>query len=1058
MDKLINYNILQIEGKDILNSGDKGYKLKKNKKYKATFDASLDIDKIIEVAKEVYSENEYNKIFFTEIGKYKTKYKTKAVVSMRFKYTVKAYNKQTINKQSIYVYYDYFEQLKEMDFLNGLCIKSIKLTVDNEETEIEIPVAIMVDKPIDKTKITIEELPKGFTVSDENMIIADESKMETAIDTAGIREKLYTNGAVIDGRKYVRYKRSSGSSKEGKCLFILEPLYKKLMSWTEMNLDLPENVECDLAGLESYFSLTTSSIIDYIEIKPENILLIPEWKSEFKDTVIATRMENILDEQGKEILDDEGKPKQKLVTRKEDNVDISNNLWDGQSIIDSSIMGKYSKYGFILIRNRFVKSACFQADIQQFFSDNGITCIEQLNVNGKTIATNLSQIKLITTKSSIKYLKYNSWKNYISKCSSTYGIVKFEKPQHYDERGTLVQSHYQLINTLELDEDKVKQLLQPSMDYIKLLKNDIRVFRHYLGLKIDSDIKMGEINSADDLIMTMLQVNDDINRTDMFVNFRQDLVDNYVKNIRKGHILIHGTYAVMCSCGLEMLMHSIRDKNDPSKSMFEGSNNCQSVLPENTVFCLHFTKGEKLIGSRSPHVASGNILITKNIHSSPIRKYFKDSYNVVHVSPIGNNIMERLSSCDFDSDAILLSNEKLLYDLGKKNYNRFLVPTSKCDIPIKKRLPTIKEKIALDIKCEKTQSVLGDVVNTSQMLNSKMWQMLKEDKNTNIDEIYRDICQLDILSTLVIDSSKKEYPLDFKFELETIRNKYVKKELSIAEIKEIKDRKGNKKKKYRNTLAPKTDRQEYERVKDSTESEDIKSYSKLMEKYSLKTVRPNFFKYVGKGKDYLFLKMDGVPMDILERKITEMLPDTRAKSRTGDNKPIALGELFNNDIKLKSYNSKQVESIINKCRELKVKVDEIWQNENMDGEEKWKESNELKDNFAESLPNTIMISSLKKILYDYNEAAIKYDAAIKTNRIKKKNGQEVSEVKKDEILSFGRILLTALFKRYPDKFETLFIHKKQPIETINRLYRETKDDDEIIEFYGMKYIVIRNNF
>ena len=42
---------------------------------------------------------------------------------------------------------------------------------------------------------------------------------------AEIREKLYREGFEIDGVRYVRYKRSAGASRDGRCLFIAEPLY-----------------------------------------------------------------------------------------------------------------------------------------------------------------------------------------------------------------------------------------------------------------------------------------------------------------------------------------------------------------------------------------------------------------------------------------------------------------------------------------------------------------------------------------------------------------------------------------------------------------------------------------------------------------------------------------------------------------------------------------------------------------------------------------------------------------------------------------------------------------
>lgn len=43
-----------------------------------------------------------------------------------------------------------------------------------------------------------------------------------------LREHFYENGFSLDGVHYVRYKRSASSSREGKCLFIDERLYRAM--------------------------------------------------------------------------------------------------------------------------------------------------------------------------------------------------------------------------------------------------------------------------------------------------------------------------------------------------------------------------------------------------------------------------------------------------------------------------------------------------------------------------------------------------------------------------------------------------------------------------------------------------------------------------------------------------------------------------------------------------------------------------------------------------------------------------------------------------------------
>lgn len=53
--------------------------------------------------------------------------------------------------------------------------------------------------------------------------------------------------------------------------------------WTESR----RGEEVDLAALESYISLPSSSIIDILEINPENILVIDDYESKFFDRVMS---------------------------------------------------------------------------------------------------------------------------------------------------------------------------------------------------------------------------------------------------------------------------------------------------------------------------------------------------------------------------------------------------------------------------------------------------------------------------------------------------------------------------------------------------------------------------------------------------------------------------------------------------------------------------------------------------------------------------------------------------------------------------------------------------
>jgi len=83
-------------------------------------------------------------------------------------------------------------------------------------------------------------------------------------------------------------------------------------------------------------------------------------------------------------------------------------------------------------------------------------------------------------------------------------------------------------------------------------------------------------------------------------------------------------------------------------------------MEKGTVHNIRYKDGEDLLGCRSPHVTISNILLAMNKHYDMINKYFNLTPNIVCVNSINENTLERLSSADFDSDSMIITNEKLL--------------------------------------------------------------------------------------------------------------------------------------------------------------------------------------------------------------------------------------------------------------------------------------------------------------------------------------------------------------------------------------------------------------
>ena len=97
-------------------------------------------------------------------------------------------------------------------------------------------------------------------------------------------------------------------------------------------------------------------------------------------------------------------------------------------------------------------------------------------------------------------------------------------------------------------------------------------------------------------------------------------------------------------------------------------------MKDGEICCSFFENGKKLVGSRAPHTTMGNVLLVQNKELKEIKEYFNLTKQIVVVDAINNNIQQRLSGCDYDSDSMLLTDNGVLVTAAEKNYSLFPVP------------------------------------------------------------------------------------------------------------------------------------------------------------------------------------------------------------------------------------------------------------------------------------------------------------------------------------------------------------------------------------------------
>lgn len=911
MVEIINTNAVYIpslDGKDIYisNSLDpkNGYRLKNKtgnlnlSRFINSLDYSLDLIKMRQVHKSLFPVADVEQLetvfSFDEKGNEYDEVHSRGkeyscqVINVTFKYSNKEFNRV---RGSYYIRFGY----RIDDLVFDDCI-----AWDDGEI-VGVQTGEKVNNPVDA-----EELP--YFIFKDGMYRAKDN-IKTCNNVADIRSDIYENGFVCEGIKYVRFKRSSGSSRVGKCLFINERLYDIMHEWEMCGIQVDEGQDIDLAALEPYIALTLSSIIDTIEIKPENILVVDDYKSVFHERAIATRLVD-----------------GRLVSKPED-VEISNSIWDGQSLMDRSLFGEYSNKGMLLLRARFFKSCCFNANIQQWFADHGIKKVSQLN--GYTRARKIEDVKLITTPSSIKYLKFGTLDHWLDTLETTFGVVKYEKKTHFFD-GRMVQTHYQLINTLQMTYEEVEQFIKPSLDYARMIKTDPAVLRHQISYQYqspDDTFYTKAVTSKNDIIYRLLGMNDRFAETKMYRNFCNDLIKSFIKNLRCGHVLVRGNYSTLCGNPIEMLKMSI--------GQFDGS----SIIEKNTVHCEMFESGKELLGSRSPHVTIGNILVTRNVIRPEIARYMNPTNEIVYVNSIQENLLERLSGADFDSDTMLLTDNEILVAAAKRNYDNFPVPTKLVESAMRNRRYTNREKADLDIKTSVNK--IGEIINLSQELNSILWDRLNDEKSkTNIEdvmELYCDIAQLDVMSNLEIDSAKRENPANNTRELQLLKKKYDVRDQKNRHIRPLFFKYIDGYKGYRDDY--------HVYIEDGEEFTKLCKTDKFKEAQEIKKNSENKI-IVERGR--MSYKMHRTSMDYLQKCINKIY-QKKNEEYIGYNTDSKNGLSYILKNVSGEYKKEVEQQIIDLVKDAKKSINTVWESEEYSNRQKRELSNEIERNCAAQL-------------------------------------------------------------------------------------------------------------
>lgn len=641
-----------------------------------------------------------------------------------------------------------------------------------------------------------------------------------------LREQFYVEGVPVTYRSIskrtgeikeetIHYRmlyRNPSKAKVGQCMFINEKLYDKAYDWLTMGLGkrMPEH-NAKIVEMSAYMTLTTSSIIDTLQIPVEDILILKDQDSFFRTIADVVKTEDY--ETTERVIDEEKTARNKHNALKADKVDIhgdpiypiaykripctkkkcvvvreetevKNTLWDGMALIESDLLSHYPDAGMALLRNQFFKACAFRTRIQKFFQnwcvDNEID-YDTYEIKDMFGCKHLAKdVKIITTDNAIKWKKfvdlmwmgeemnpptlaeaYEYWKAKVRENGEITGIVKVDHPTKLDyiEESDVQQMSYQMVNTLPCSCDDVKSIAQISINYVEKLKNNNDAFETFLRRNATA------VNHYE-MLADLYAWNPQIAATKFFKVQKSEIIKRYIQRLRKGKITVPGDNLTVCGNPYALLLYTVGGdwEQDPTLHQDDGVVQC---------YAPRFEDGEFLCGIRNPHNSSSNIGYFRNVKHPLMDMYFDFSYNIMAVNCLHTDVQARMNGEDFDSDFNFVTNQPQMVEAARIAYRDY--PTVVNDVPDSGITydNTLHNYAAMDSKMQRAQRAIGGSSDSAQLAQSYYWTNRSDGKDLSDPEtleLYNNIAILAVLAQLSIDGVKREYAVEPVVEIDRIRS------------------------------------------------------------------------------------------------------------------------------------------------------------------------------------------------------------------------------------------------------------------------------------------------
>lgn len=484
-------------------------------------------------------------------------------------------------------------------------------------------------------------------------------------------------GFTINGIKYKRLLGTNGGIKNSTIVFMNENIIEEIARRIDNGRDM--NKKFVPAKLEAYKALTCSASVPVS--LPKKILVVDDLNTAFKADIVYLSDEN----------SDKG---EEPIMETIHNYDMELDATDGFGIMLPSLAERWSeelKLGYTVsglnTRFSFCKGMLFTFDFLDF-AENVANKYMVKDAWGDDV--DIREVEAIFTTSMIKlWDSYKSCQDYIDNCVANgynFGVAKTCPEKLENERNL----NYQFIQSYELDDDDIEELIAPTMNEIKdVLGGDWKktlLFLKGMGLD-DSNIDYVE-NDFTKAIMLDRRVMDDT-----FVrNAIYDLIKNRINQAKVGVLKVHGNYSIICGDPYALCQHVFGLE-------------ITGLLKSGEIYNGYWADydAESLACFRAPMTCHNNIRLVSPVKRDEARYWYK-YIKTGTVFNAWDTACAALNGCDFDGDLVMLTDNSVLVNKLKP------LPALKCiQKNAQKIIPTESDFISSNI--ESFGNEIGQITN-----------------------------------------------------------------------------------------------------------------------------------------------------------------------------------------------------------------------------------------------------------------------------------------------------------------------------------------------------------